>query len=779
MTELEGAARLRMHQCELWREGERVPVESLLAENQWAACRPELAAELIYQEVLLREACGERPQPSEYLVRFPQYSCLLQALFELHAALADEAQADLPFIADDVTTGADTARLAGSDALRPAGSPSEDLPDAGLHAAGLPRSSSCQLPARAENPHDQADLHASNGAQSGQFHAPGAIGRYRVVCPLGSGAFGTVWQGYDPHLDRQVAIKVPHAPQGHAERRLDDFQREMRRAAGLRHPGIVTVYDVVISPDAVYMVSEYVAGVDLARRLVLSRPTFSEAAAWVAQAAEALHAAHEQGLIHRDVKPSNILIDEANHARITDFGLAISVRTEGTPSSWAGTPQYMAPEQIDPVRGTVDRRSDIFSLGLVFYELLTGQLPYKAANWAELLATQEKRVVASPRWVEPRVPRRLERICMKALAWDPQHRYQTAQAFADDLKAWLAWTAAQADGSALGEPALPPDQPKEADGARRTLSSWLPVALAISVALLAWLTAAGMPSLVHHRPRSEAAPPPRNPPVGLVLPCQPDTARLLAADLAAVAQTHGSDTVAWCQQVPYTAIAQLSSRATRLQQAVERAAATQQGGWLPLAAEARVLEGLVAEHGLPEADALIAWRRVLDALAALDLGMPDAGEHWLPLDTVLVVATMRLPTGRVAGLGPGCLALGDEQARRPVLDERTLAAALRLPLVHAQPAAQVASDRSQQRETAAVTLDNTHNPHPFVCLVDGRQAEIAPGKFEVFPAVGPIELVFDPGRPGPVVRKLLAPGTYRVGVRSDVAAWDVFAGSGP
>ncbi len=779
MTELEQAARLRTHQCALWQEGRCVPVESLLAENQWLACCPEIAVELIYQEVLLREARGEQPQPSEYLARFPQYAGLLQSLFEVHAALADEALADLPLEADDWASARDAAPLAGSVSRELARLPGERPADSQSHAPGGPCSSGCKQPARAENPGGQPGPPASNNAHSGQFPAPEAIGRYRVVSPLGTGAFGTVWLAYDPQLDRQVAIKVPHASQGHGGRRLDDFQREMRRAAALRHPGIVTVYDVVTSPDAAYMVSEHVAGVDLARRLALGRPAFSEAAAWVAQAAEALHAAHEQGLIHRDIKPSNILIDETNQARITDFGLAFSVRTEGSPSSLAGTPQYMAPEQIDPAGGAVDRRSDIFSLGLVFYELLTGQLPYKAANWAELLATVEKRVLAPPRWVEPRVPRRLERICMKALAWDPQHRYQTAQAFADDLKAWLAWTAAQGDGPVLHEPVLPPDRPLEAPPVRRTSPGWLLVALPLSAALLAWLAATGMPRLVRDRPAREAARPPRNPPVGLVLPCEPETARLLAADLAALAQTHAADAVAWCQQTPFAAIAQLSSRATRLQQAVERAAVTQQGAWLPLAAEARALESLVAEHGAPEADAFAAWRRVLDALAALDLGMPDVSEHWLPADTVLVVSTMRLATGRVAGLGPRCLALGDDGAQRPVLDERTLAAALRLPLVHAQPAAQAAIDHPQQVGTAAVTLDNTRNPHPFVCLVDGRQAEIAPGKFEVFPAVGPVELVFDPGRPGPVVRKLLAPGTYRVGVRSDVAAWDVFAGSGP
>lgn len=779
MTELEQAARLRTHQCELWQNGQCVPVESLLAENEWAACRPELAVELIYQEVLLREARGERPQPAEYLARFPQYFGLLQALLEVHAALDDEALADLRVKAHDLASSADAARLSGSDAASAGGAPSEGPSDPGLHAAGLPPLSGCQLPAPAENVQDHAELHASNIAHSGQFQGPEAIGRYRVVRLLGTGAFGTVWQGYDPQLDRQVAIKVPHLPQSQGEKRLADFQGEMRRAAALRHPGIVTVYDVVTGPSAAYMVSEYVAGVDLARRLALGRPTFSEAAAWVAQAAEALHAAHEQGLIHRDIKPSNILIDEANHARITDFGLAFSVRTEGTPSSWAGTPQYMAPEQIDPAGGVVDRRSDIFSLGLVLYELLTGQLPYKASNWAELLAVRENRILAPPRWVEPRVPRRLERICMKALAWDPQHRYQTAQDFADDLKAWLAWTAAQADGSSLREPALPPYQPQEAARVRPTLPGWLPVALAISVAMLAWLAATAMPSLLRNRALVDATRPPHNPPVGLVLPCQPETARLLAADLAAAAQTHGADAVAWCQQSPYAAMAQLGSRATRLQQAVERAASAQQGAWLPLAAEARALEALVAEHGVPEADALTAWRRVLDALAALELGMPDAGEQWLPGDTVLVVSTMRLANGRVAGLGPKCLALGDEEAQQPALDERTLAAALRLPLMHAQPIDQSANDRPQQVETAAVTLDNTGNPHPFMCLINGRQAAIAPGKFEVFPALGPVELVFDPGRPGPIVRKLLAPGTYRVGVRSDVAAWDVFAGRGP
>jgi hypothetical protein len=364
---------------------------------------------------------------------------------------------------------------------------------------------------------------------------------------------------------------------------------------------------------------------------------------------------------------------------------------------------------------------------------------------------------------------------LKALAWDPLDRYQTAQALADELKAYLAWTQAQGSGQVLHDPQTLPERPHPAVAARRLpAGAW--AAMVLVLGLLAWLSMAALRgplagSSAHH------VSPPRNPPVGYVPPCQPETVRLVAADLAAAAQTHAAEAVAWCQQAPLSAIPELASRAVRLQREVQRTATDQRGAWLPLAAEARALESQAAAHGALDAPLLTAWRRILDALAAADLGPQATGASWRPSDRVLVVATVRLPAATAASLGPGCLALGDDHAQQPLVDERPVAAALRLPLTERPPAPDVPG-RPKLPQTAALTLDNTRNPYAFSCLVNGRRAVVAAGQFEVFPAAGPVELVFDPGRPGPVVRRLLAPGTYFVGVRSDAPAWDLFAGPG-
>lgn len=777
MSESQQAARLRMQQRMLWEQGQFVSAETLLAENQQLAAQPELAVELIYHEVMLREARGERPEPAEYLARFPEYAGLLQSLFEVHAALAEHPGAYLPAASDVVLAESGTAGAV----ARVHGTAWVSSGNASPEGAGISHGPHVADSASGKQPgHAQAAGYDQQALQSGckPSEVPGTIGRYQVLGPLGSGAFGMVWLGYDPQLDRQVAIKVPHAGRAGGRETGEVFLREMRRAAGLRHPGIVTVYDVVAGPDAAYMVSEYVPGVDLARRLAAGRPSAAEAAAWVAQAAEALHAAHEQGLIHRDIKPGNILVDADGQVRITDFGLAFSMHGEVPTAGWAGTPQYMAPEQIMPEGGPVDRRSDIFSLGLVFYELLTGRLPYTATSWGELLARVEEQIVAPPRWFEPRVPRRLERICMKALAWDARQRYQTAQAFAEDLKAYLAWTAAHAGGPSLGEPSLTAERVQDAAGQRRVAAGWLWAGMAASLALLVWLGMAMINGVVPDRAPPEGRRPPQNPVVGHVPPCELETARLLAADLAVLAQALAAEAVEICQQAPYQAIPQFARRAAGLQQAVQRAAA-QPSSWLALAAEARTLEGLAAQHGAADLPALAAWRQTLDALAALDLGSPDHGEVWLPSDTVLVVSTARLRPGRVASLGPNCLAMGADEAHHPILDERTVAMVLGLPLINERPSPDAAEAPPRSAGTMAITLDNTRNPYPFACLVAGREVRIAPGQFEVVPAVGPVELVFDPGRPGPLIHKRLAPGTYRIGVRSDTPAWDVFNGPGP
>jgi serine/threonine protein kinase/tetratricopeptide (TPR) repeat protein len=276
---------------------------------------------------------------------------------------------------------------------------------------------------------------------------PESFGRYKVQRALGAGGFGDVYLGYDTELDRPVAIKVLRTAPNRSPHDCERSLQEARRLARLRHPGIVTVHDVGAHDGQVYVVSDYIDGPDLRAWLRSNRPTWPEAARITAAVAEALAYVHAQLTVHRDVKPANIILAADRAPILVDFGLALDdTRAGGNEKGIvSGTPWYMSPEQAAGTAHRIDGRTDIYSLGVVLYELLTGRLPFRASNPVELLRQIRDDEPQPPRQLIPEIPPELDRACLRALAKAQQDRYTTAADFAAELSRVLTTATERSD----------------------------------------------------------------------------------------------------------------------------------------------------------------------------------------------------------------------------------------------------------------------------------------------------------------------------------------------
>jgi tetratricopeptide (TPR) repeat protein len=379
---------LGIDQRERWQKGERVRVEAYIEGNPALRSDPDGILDLIYNEVVLREEAGDAPRLEEYVERFPQFRAQLRLQFEVHRAL--EANIGVPE----------------SSSRDEAGSRPPDSTSTPVDAEGL--------------------------------IVPG----YEIIGELGRGGMGVVYLARQVDLKRRVAIKMILAGVHADPRELARFRTEAEAVARLQHPNVVQIYEVVDDREGrPCFALELVEGGNLAQTQAGAPWPARQAGQLMATLAHAMEYVHRHGIIHRDLKPSNVLLTAEGVAKISDFGLAklLDVAEGQTPSeAFLGTPSYMAPEQAAGRSRDLGTASDVYSLGAILYELLTGRPPFRGETSLDTVMMVVSEDPVPPTRLQPKVPRDLETICLKCLEKEPRHRYGSAADLADDLGRFLA-----------------------------------------------------------------------------------------------------------------------------------------------------------------------------------------------------------------------------------------------------------------------------------------------------------------------------------------------------